>query len=98
MTATIIDGKKTAEKIRSEIKGYISGLERKPGLAVIQVGKNPASTSYVNLKERDCKEVGINSRIIRFEEDTSEEELIEQILSFNKDKDIHGMLVQLPLP
>ncbi len=98
MTATIMDGKKTAEKIRSEIGEYVSGLKKKPGLAVIQVGKNPASTSYVNLKERDCREVGINSRIIRFEESVSEEELAEKIMELNKDRSIHGILVQLPLP
>ncbi|MBN1156127.1 bifunctional methylenetetrahydrofolate dehydrogenase/methenyltetrahydrofolate cyclohydrolase FolD [Candidatus Woesearchaeota archaeon] len=98
MTATIIDGKKTAEKIRSEIKEYVSGLKKKPGLAVIQVGKNPASTSYVNLKEKDCKEVGIYSKIIRLVEEISEEELVEKIIELNKDNSIHGILVQLPLP
>lgn len=98
MTAKIIDGKKTAQKIRSELKLEIQNLKIKPELRVILVGNNPASQIYVKNKEKYASEVGIKSETIRLPEDITEEKLLKQIKKLNKDKHINGILVQLPLP
>ena len=96
----IIDGKSIAEELRQKIKEDILSLPdlKKPGLAVILIGEHPASQIYVRNKEKFAKEVGINSQIIKFDETISEEELKEQIKKLNNDVDVHGILVQLPLP
>lgn len=96
----IIDGKSIAEELRQKIKEDILSLpgSKKPGLAVILIGEHPASQIYVRNKEKFAKEVGINSQIIKFDETISEEELKEQIKKLNNDADVHGILVQLPLP
>ena len=96
----IIDGKSIAEELRQKIKEDILSLPdlKKPGLAVILIGEHPASQIYVRNKEKFAKEVGINSQIIKFDETISEEELKEQIKKLNNDADVHGILVQLPLP
>lgn len=98
MTAKIIDGKKIAQKIRSELKLEIQNLKIKPELRVILVGNNPASQIYVKNKEKYASEVGIKSETIRLPEDITEEKLLKQIKKLNKDKHINGILVQLPLP
>lgn len=98
MTAKIIDGKKTAQEIRSELKREIQNLKIKPKLRVILVGNNPASQIYVKNKEKYASEVGIKSETIRLPEDITEEKLLKQIKKLNKDKHINGILVQLPLP
>ena len=98
MTAKIIDGKKTAQKIRSELKLEIQNLKIKPELRVILVGNNPASQIYVKNKEKYASEIGIKSETIRLPEDITEEKLLKQIKKLNKDKHINGILVQLPLP
>lgn len=98
MTAKIIDGKKTAQKIRSELKLEIQNLKIKPELRVILVGNNPASQIYVKNKEKYASEVGIKSETIHLSEDITEEKLLKQIKKLNKDKHINGILVQLPLP
>ncbi len=98
MTAEIIDGKKVAEKIRAGIKAEIAGMKKKPGLAAILVGENPASDSYVRTKENACKEAGIYSDVHRLPDSTTEEELLHLIGKLNIDKRIHAILVQLPLP
>lgn len=101
MSAKIIDGKAIAANIREELKGEVAKLtERgvKPGLAVVLVGEDPASISYVTGKERDCEKVGIYSRDIRLPVETSEDELLGIVAELNKDPAIHGILVQLPLP
>lgn len=98
MTAKIIDGKKTAQKIRAELKLEIQNLKIKPELRVILVGNNPASQIYVKNKEKYASEVGIKSETIRLPEDITEEKLLKQIKKLNKDKHINGILVQLPLP
>lgn len=98
MTAKIIDGKKIAQKIRSELKREIQNLKIKPELRVILVGNNPASQIYVKNKEKYASEVGIKSETIRLPEDITEEKLLKQIKKLNKDKHINGILVQLPLP
>lgn len=100
--ATIIDGKAIASKIRQSIKEQTLAFKEEhglaPGLAVVLVGEDPASQVYVRNKERACKEVGISSKVIRMDEQTSEIELLRTIDELNKDKTIHGILVQLPLP
>ncbi|MFX3616348.1 MAG: bifunctional methylenetetrahydrofolate dehydrogenase/methenyltetrahydrofolate cyclohydrolase FolD [Sporolactobacillus sp.] len=101
MVAKLIDGKKIAASMRQKMKERVAELVNKgttPGLAVILVGENPASMSYVKGKIRDCKEVGIHSELIRLPETVSEEELLQEIDKLNHNSSIHGLLVQLPLP
>jgi methylenetetrahydrofolate dehydrogenase (NADP+)/methenyltetrahydrofolate cyclohydrolase len=101
MAAKIIDGKKIAEEMRAEFKQEVAKLKESgiiPGLAVILVGDDPASHSYVNAKERDCEETGIFSDDNRLTAQTTQKELIALIEEKNKDPKIHGILVQLPLP
>ena len=98
----IIDGKILAANLREEIKKETSALiaEKgiKPGLAVILVGDNPASVSYVTAKEKACEDSGMLSKEIRLEKEISEDELLKTIEELNVDESIHGILVQLPLP
>ena len=94
----IIDGKKIAEELKSAIALEVSGLNSKPGLAVILVGDNAASKVYVNNKEKGCQEVGFNSIKINRGENTTEKELLQLIQDLNNDETIDGILVQLPLP
>lgn len=92
----IIDGKKIAKEILEELKHKVDGKEIT--LAVILIGENPASKIYVNMKKKACEDVGIKSKRVLLKEETSEESVIEKILELNSDKNIHGILVQLPLP
>lgn len=94
----IIDGKKISEELKSAIAREVSGLNSKPGLAVILVGDNAASKVYVNNKEKGCQEVGFNSIKINRDENTTEKELLQLIQDLNNDETIDGILVQLPLP
>jgi len=94
----IIDGKALAAKIKAEIKEAVSGLNPKPGLAVIQVGDDPASKVYVGGKEKDALEVGFHSEIHRLPADSKQETVIELVKKLNEKKEINGILVQLPLP
>ena len=100
--AKIIDGKQLAANLRAEIASGVSSLKAEsgvtPGLAVILVGDNPASVSYVTAKEKACRESGMLSREIRLPAETSEEELVALVKSLNEDPAIHGILVQLPVP
>uniref|UniRef100_A0A7V3RI07 Bifunctional protein FolD n=1 Tax=candidate division WOR-3 bacterium TaxID=2052148 RepID=A0A7V3RI07_UNCW3 len=100
--AKILSGTELAEKMRQEMKEEISMLKERhnlvPGLAVILVGDNPASISYVKGKEKACAEVGIMSREYKFDANYKEEELLRLIKDLNNDPSIHGILVQLPLP
>ena len=96
--AILIDGKALAEKVRQEVREKAAALSRRPGLAVILVGDDPASRVYVNGKERDCEQCGFLSREYNFTAQVSEDELIELIDKLNKDAEIDGILVQLPLP
>lgn len=96
-----IDGKQISAEIRSEVAAEVVRLKAagvEPGLAVILVGDNPASVSYVTAKERACVEVGIRSFPIRMTADISEEVLLAEIERLNQDPAVHGILVQLPLP
>lgn len=94
----LLNGKKIAKQIRSEIKKQISELKVKPGLAVILIGADPASHLYVSLKEKACREVGINFEKFLFPPFSEEDEIIKKIEELNEKKDINGILVQLPLP
>lgn len=99
--ATIIDGKKISKDIEKELKEDVKKLKEldtEPGLAVILVGDNPASKTYVRAKERACKRIGINSKKINYETTITQKELLNKIEELNKDNTIHGILVQLPLP
>ncbi|WP_413379813.1 bifunctional methylenetetrahydrofolate dehydrogenase/methenyltetrahydrofolate cyclohydrolase FolD [Alkalihalobacillus sp. 1P02AB] len=101
MTATILDGKAIAMVKRKRIKEKVEALANKgivPGLAVILVGNDPASQTYVRSKQKACKEVGIYSQLLELPESVSEQTLLVEIDRLNGDDDIDGILVQLPLP
>lgn len=102
MRAQIIDGKKLAAETRAEIAAGVAALKAEkgvtPGLAVILVGDNPASVSYVTAKEKACREAGMYSREIRLPAETPEQVVVETVKALNADPAIHGILVQLPLP
>jgi methylenetetrahydrofolate dehydrogenase (NADP+)/methenyltetrahydrofolate cyclohydrolase len=101
LAGKLIDGKAAAKEIREEIKKEVDELKAQgvvPGLAVILVGDDPASHTYVRNKEKGCKEVGIHSEIYKYPAAISEAELLDKIRELNEDKRIHGILVQLPLP
>mgnify|MGYP006294136273 CR=1 FL=1 len=98
----IIDGKKVAAKIKLELAQEVEKLKKQggkvPHLAAILVGHDGASETYVNYKVKDCKEVGYDSTVVRFEDSVSEKELLDKIEEINKNIDIDGLIVQLPLP
>ena len=101
MSAVIIDGKQIAADVRAEVAQKVSELKEKgivPCLAVILVGENPASVSYVTGKRKALAEVGMDDRSIQLPESTSEEDLLKLIGELNADSSVHGILVQLPLP
>ena len=102
MRAQIIDGKKLAAETRAEIAAGVAALKAEkgvtPGLAVILVGDNPASVSYVTAKEKACREAGMYSREIRLSAETPEQVVVETVKALNADPAIHVILVQLPLP
>ena len=101
-SAEIIDGKKVAAEIRAELKERIQEMKSDfgvtPGLAVILVGEDPASQSYVAAKEKACAEIGVFSDDNRLPASTTQQELLALIAKKNADPRIHGILVQLPLP
>lgn len=99
--AVVIDGKQIAASYRETLKERVSALRARgivPKLKVILIGDDPASHSYVRGKERAAAEIGIDSQVIRFDETISEREVLELIDSMNEDDELHGILVQLPLP
>ncbi|MCD6393534.1 MAG: bifunctional methylenetetrahydrofolate dehydrogenase/methenyltetrahydrofolate cyclohydrolase FolD [Planctomycetes bacterium] len=101
MAARIIDGKQVAADMRAELKVEVAKLKEDgivPGLAVVLVGEDPASKSYVTAKERACEEIGIYSNDNRLPADTGQAELMALVDKLNKDPKINGILVQLPLP
>ncbi len=102
MAAELIDGKKLAAETRAQIAAGVAALKAEkgvtPGLAVILVGDNPASVSYVTAKERACAVAGMHSCEIRLPATVSEADLLAEIARLNADPAIHGILVQLPLP
>ena len=102
MTAKIIDGKAIADRLRADYRLRVDDLRSRhgvtPALAVILVGDNPASRSYVRGKIAGCKQVGIRSELIELPASVGEGELLARIQALNDDPSIHGILVQLPLP
>ena len=98
----ILDGKKEAALLREEIKKEITALKEKnnkvPGLTVILIGDFAPSQIYVRNKEKNSKEVGINSKVIKYSKDVSEKKVLEKIEELNNDNKVSGILVQLPLP
>src|SRR6056300_103732 len=97
----IIDGKKIAENLRETLKKQIEQIpsnQPKPGLTVILIGEDPASQIYVRNKEKFANEIGINSKVLRFDSSITEEALTKEIHKLNQDRAVHGILVQLPLP
>jgi methylenetetrahydrofolate dehydrogenase (NADP+)/methenyltetrahydrofolate cyclohydrolase len=101
MAARILDGKSLAAQIRAAVKREVEALAHRgirPGLAVLLAGENPASRVYVRNKVRACEETGVRSELYELPANVSEEALIDRVLALNDDPDIHGILVQLPLP
>lgn len=101
MSAVVIDGKEIASQVKSDVAKKVSELKEKgivPCLAVILVGNNPASVSYVKGKRKALAEAGMADRSIEMDENTSESELLAKIAELNADDSVHGILVQLPLP
>lgn len=95
---TRIDGKTMAAKVKERVRQEAKKLPRKPGLAVILVGNDPASRVYVNGKRKDCEECGFYSEEYTLQENVSQQELLELVGTLNGREDIDGILVQLPLP
>lgn len=101
MTAKIIDGKEIAQSVRNELRLEVDQLKQNeitPGLAVILVGDNQASKTYVANKQKACEEIGMFSVLIDYPATLSQEVLVAKIQELNEDEAIHGILVQLPLP
>ncbi len=101
MTATIIDGKKIANDLMSRLHTEVQSLLEagvRPGLAVVLVGEDPASQVYVRNKEKACGDLGLHSVVHRLDADTPQDKLIELIRALNASSEIHGILVQKPLP
>jgi methylenetetrahydrofolate dehydrogenase (NADP+)/methenyltetrahydrofolate cyclohydrolase len=101
MTANIISGTQVAEEIRAELTAKVTALRAKgviPGLAVVLVGEDPASISYVTGKAKAAQEVGVHEETIRLPADTPEAEVLGLVERLNNDPQFHGILVQLPLP
>ncbi|QCR32816.1 bifunctional methylenetetrahydrofolate dehydrogenase/methenyltetrahydrofolate cyclohydrolase FolD [Lysinibacillus sp. SGAir0095] len=100
-SAMVIKGNEIGQEIRKSVAERVTKLKDQgvtPGLAVILVGDNPASQTYVRNKQKSCEAIGIFSELIKLPQDVSEEELLEQIRLLNNSEGIHGILVQLPLP
>lgn len=98
----LIDGKKTAAEIRSEIAAEVNEMKKKglrvPHLAAILVGNDGGSETYVSHKVKDCAEVGFKSTLVRYEDAVTEDTLVSKVIELNNDPDIDGLIVQLPLP
>ncbi len=98
MSATIIDGKRVAAELRDSVAARTAALSYKPGLTVVLVGEDPASTVYVKSKDRAATAAGIAARTIRLPATTSQADLLAVIAGLNADDSVDGILVQLPLP
>ncbi|MCW0484262.1 bifunctional methylenetetrahydrofolate dehydrogenase/methenyltetrahydrofolate cyclohydrolase FolD [Gaoshiqia sediminis] len=98
----LIDGKNTAAEIKAEIAAEVQQLKKQggktPHLAAILVGHDGGSETYVAYKIKDCEEVGFKSSLVRYEDDVTEEELLAKVDELNRDADVDGFIVQLPLP
>ena len=101
MAARILDGKSLAAQIRAAVKREVAALTQRgirPGLAVILAGEDPASRVYVRNKVKACEETGVRSQLFELAANVSEEALVDRVLTLNDDDEVHGVLVQLPLP
>lgn len=101
MTATIIDGKATAEQVILKVKDRVETLKQSgitPGLTVVLVGDDPASQTYVGSKEKTSKRLGMDSTVLTRPSTVTGQELLELIENLNNDESVHGILIQLPLP
>lgn len=101
MSSVIINGKEIGQEIRTGVATRVQALKEKgitPGLAVILVGDNPASKTYVANKQKSCEQIGMYSELVKLPEEISEQALLEKIRELNERASIHGILVQLPLP
>lgn len=98
VSAQVINGQQIAKSIRNHIRLQVKKLDFKPGLAVIQIGTDSASTVYVNHKKKDCERVGFHSKVTRLPSNTSQEEVIDLVKQLNRSNSIHGILVQMPMP
>lgn len=101
MSSAIINGKEIGQEIRNAVAERVLRLKEQgltPGLAVVLVGDNQASATYVRNKQKSCEAIGMFSELIKLPEETTQEELLTQIQQLNQREDIHGILVQLPLP
>jgi methylenetetrahydrofolate dehydrogenase (NADP+)/methenyltetrahydrofolate cyclohydrolase len=96
--ARILSGHEVAEVVYKELKEKLASLSFVPSLRVIRLGEDPASVSYVRLKDRRARELGLRSQVEVYPEDFPEEALLERIEALNRDEDVDGILVQLPLP
>ena len=97
----LIDGKQISKQIKDELKEEVQrlgALGRTACLAVVQVGNDPASSVYVNNKKKACEYIGIGSRSYELPEETTEDELVSLVEELNRDDEVNGILVQLPLP
>lgn len=102
MTAKILDGKAIAKQVQAEIKtevtAFVAESNVTPALAAVLVGEDPASQVYVRNKERACKRAGLSSQLHRMSAESTTEEVLAKVNSLNEDTNVHGILVQLPLP
>ena len=102
MSAEIINGREIAKKIRGEISKEVESLRSNfdlvPNISTIKIGDDPSSNLYLKLRTNACKEVGINTNILDFKENVSEDEIIDAIKKLNQDKTVHGIFVQFPVP
>ena len=102
MTAQLLDGRATSAEIRAEVEEAVQKLKDDqgvvPGLATVLVGEDPGSQSYVSMKEKQCEQAGMRAFGRHLAEDISQEDLLAEIAALNADPDVHGILVQLPLP
>ena len=102
MSAEIINGREIAKKLRSDISKEVEQLKSKykmvPNITTIKIGNDPSSNLYLKLRTNACKEVGINTNMIDFNEDVSENEVLSSIKRLNQDKSVHGIFIQFPIP
>ena len=98
MVAEILDGKLTSQKLLEKLQTKVAKLAKKPILAILLIGENPASMIYVNAKLKKAKDIGFETVFTQLKNTATEQEILEQIKKWNNDENIHGILVQLPLP
>lgn len=98
MSAELLNGTHLAKRVRSQLRRKLKKLTFTPGLAVVQVGDDPASTLYIKHKQRDCEKVHFQSEVHRLPADVDQESLVQRVDTLNARADIHGILVQMPLP